>query len=317
MKKICLVLFFLLPLTPYVYAGEEEWTLLGPPGGRGVWTLAADTTARIIYTTGFEICKTSDGGQNWIDITDRLPPEYRAIACVTMHPYNPNIVYVGGWGQVPNKPGHTQGVVYKTTDAGSTWVYAGSGFPTGPGSDVWVIAIDPLHPDTLYAGTLGWGVYKSTNGGEDWVLKPNGLFNPYVVSIVIDPQNSQILYAASCGAEPFLGNAFKSIDGGESWTEVDSGFFPPRWPETPPGDTVRGDISSLAINPLNPNILYIGVKLSVEEDPPFIKSWYTVYKSTNGATSWARVDSGLPLVDYVIALAVDPKHPDTVYVGFN
>jgi len=306
------MVIILLSLTSLVYAGEGEWTVVGPPSCDGLADVALGPDTLTIYITGIQVYKSPDGGQSWIDLTDRFPPlSYRTFRCVAIHPHDPKTVYVGTWGLVPNNPNESQAIIYKTTDAGSTWVYAGSGLPACPGHDeVRAIAIDPFHPDTIYAGVPFAGVYKSTDGGQHWVPKVNGLSCLNIVSIVIDPKNSQVIYVAGRGWDPCSGDVFKSVDGGESWVEVDSGIPPPSWPTA--DDTVRENIEPLAINPVNPNILYAGVGLVVGE-PPYA-TWTTVYKTVNGAKSWAKVDSGLPLVRTpYIKLAVDPRHPDTVY----
>jgi hypothetical protein len=56
----------------------------------------------------------------------------------------------------------TSGGVFKSANGGATWSATGAG-PT----NVLALAIDPLNPNTLYAGTYGGGVFKSTNGGAN------------------------------------------------------------------------------------------------------------------------------------------------------
>ncbi len=315
MKRVAFsLLFAFLSFTSLGVAGEGVWTPIGP--GIGVSAFTMDTAGTIIYTLGYSrIFKTTDGGKTWTELTDRLPSDVRHLYSIAMLSTNPEVVYVGGWGLVPGNPNEDQATIYKTVDGGSTWVYAGNGLPTGPIGVVETIATDPLHLDTLYVGIPGWGVYKSTDGGQNWVPKVNGLFNPHATSIAIDPTNTQIIYVASCGYDPWLGNVFKSIDGGDSWVEADCGLPPPSpWPP-PPEDTVRWDIEALALNPINPNILYVQIDLSIGEiDSSTI--WTTVYKSVNGATSWYVAGDGLPFPgSFSAALAVDSRQPDTVYIG--
>src|SRR5438309_6849213 len=66
----------------------------------------------------------------------------------------------------------------------------------GPdGGWIFALAIDPVTPATLYAGTYRGGVFKSTNGGESWSAVNTGLPNgDGWFSLVIDPQTPATLY---------------------------------------------------------------------------------------------------------------------------
>src|SRR5256885_10222887 len=106
----------------------------------------------------------------------------------------------------------------------------------GPeGGSIRALAIDPMTPGTLYAGTGGGGVFKSTNGGGSWVN--TGLTNNlFVTTLAIDPQAPATLYAGG-------GNGvFKSTDGGGSWTAAYFSF----------------SVTTLAIDPQTPATLYAG-----------------------------------------------------------
>ena len=64
---------------------------------------------------------------------------------------------------------------------------------------VQALAIDPVTPTTLYAGTDG-GVFKSTNGGGNWNAVNTGLSDTYVAALAIDPSTPTTLYAGTYGA---------------------------------------------------------------------------------------------------------------------
>jgi hypothetical protein len=65
------------------------------------------------------------------------------------------------------------------------------------------LAIDPQHPATLYAGTSGAGVFKSTDGGGTWSAFNAGLTNPSVSTLAIDPRAPAQLYAGTEGSGVF------------------------------------------------------------------------------------------------------------------
>jgi len=128
----------------------------------------------------------------------------------------------------------------------------------GPnGGPVTALAINPVTPSTLYAGTDG-GVFKSTDGGTSWRAVNT---NSYVYALAINPKIPSTLYAGSDGA-----GVFESTDGGASWTAV------------LPGTSVF----ALAIDPMTPSTLYAGTFGG------------GVSKSTDGGATWTAVNTGLP-----------------------
>src|SRR5256712_12589669 len=97
----------------------------------------------------------------------------------------------------------------------------------GPHSEtINALAIDPQTPTTLYAGTSGHGVFKSTDGGGNWSAGNTGLTSPYgaiwVTTLAIDAQTPTTLYAASSG-----GGVFKSTDGGGNRRRRNAGVAGP------------------------------------------------------------------------------------------
>jgi photosystem II stability/assembly factor-like uncharacterized protein len=174
----------------------------------------------------------------------------------------------------------------------------GAGAPTSPGddgtevnqwtslgpegSDVLTISIEPTNPLTLYIGTDGGGVFRSTNRGGNWTAINTGLKATYVPAMAIDPTNTTTLYASAAG------RVYKSANGGSNWTEIN------------PGLTGTG-ITALAIDPVNTMTLYAG-------------TWSGVYKSYNGGTNWTKISTSLA-EGYVNTLAIDPVTTNTIYVG--
>src|SRR2546425_883452 len=124
-----------------------------------------------------------------------------------------------------------------------------------PGDFFWARAFDPSPPATLYTGTAGNGVFKSTNGATSWAAVNSGLTNTAVIALAIDPSTPATLYSGTNG-----GGVFKSTNGATSWTAVNFGL---------PTDIY---VSALAMDPSTPATLYAGTDGGV-------------YKSTNGATT--------------------------------
>lgn len=190
----------------------------------------------------FGMYKSMDGGETWMPMNHGLGGSLININCITVHPDNSDIVYIGTW-----KDG-----VYKTTDGGLHWVYQSHGLAS---ADIRALCIDPQNPQVVYAGLgEGAGIFKTVNGGELWeetnkgiALKcPSALLpigkvrlgvsmeppprrslrtDYYAVpwtsiwSIVIDPTNSRKLYAADHQSGIYL-----SSDGGAHWVPINEGL---------------------------------------------------------------------------------------------
>jgi len=224
------------------------------------------------------------------------------INVVVNHPTNSNIIFVG----------NASGGIYKTVDGGTNWYPV---FDDNAYLAIGAIVIDHNNPNVMYVGTgdpaissypfLGDGIYKSTDGGETWTQI--GLAETAIISkIVIDPQNSNIIYASTMGL-PFERTPdrglYKSIDGGNTWTHIlfisnDSG------------------IADFVINPVNPQILYAtGWNRIRNRNESLINGQAAkIYKSTNGGQTWNILTNGLPAEDMCrIGLCISQSNPDLIY----
>jgi hypothetical protein len=86
----------------------------------------------------------------------------------------------------------------------------------GPeGGLVRAVAIDPTTPTTLYVGTSGGGVFKSTSGEANWSAANTGLTTTSIQALAIDPTTPSALYVGTVS-----GGVFKSTTGGDSWIVV-------------------------------------------------------------------------------------------------
>jgi uncharacterized repeat protein (TIGR01451 family) len=178
--------------------------------------------------------------------------------------------------------------VFKTTDSAASWNASSNPIP---GDTVNALVIDRVTPATIFVGN-GSGVFKSTDGGSTWLAKNSGLASTDVRALAIDPFNGSILYAGTTAG------VFKSFDGGNTWQAASSGL-------------TRLSVRALAVDPVNTSIIYAGI------------SFGGVFKSTNGGNAWQAANSGLPgaigqagdSLANVLALAVDPKTPATLYAS--
>mgnify|MGYP002784204106 FL=1 len=153
----------------------------------------------------------------------------------------PNTLYVGTYlrgynsqsSYTPNAPNG----VFKSTDGGVNWTLASTGLPLQPGSTtshyaVLALAMDPTNRNVLYAavnpfldnsGFVG-NVYKTTNGGTSWAPAGSGLAGQDIRALLIDPDNSLRVFAASGGSALNPGGVFVSEDGGATWNSISAGL---------------------------------------------------------------------------------------------
>ncbi|MEM7587866.1 MAG: hypothetical protein AAF560_31045, partial [Acidobacteriota bacterium] len=175
--------------------------------------------------------------------------------------------------------------------------------PTQAGIEVWTsngpyggsihaLVVDPTNPQTLYAGTLGLGVFRSDDGGASWRASADSRLAEFAVeALAVSPGAPDTVFAGT------QGGLFRSSDGGESWELLTNGI----------SGLVRA--SAIAVDPTDPNRVYAGI----ENDPLFGAGG--IYRSEDGGDSWSRFDEGLPEINSFFALAIDPQTPTTLYAS--
>ena len=211
--------------------------------------------------------------------------------CVTFHPTNPDIFYVGA----------ASGGVWKTENHGQAWTALTDDLPILGVSD---IAIDPTNPNIIYIATgdrdaldtPSVGVLKSTDGGTTW--NSTGLTSTlddafYVNKIVIHPSNPSILVAATND------KIYRTADAGVTWTHCSMDQF-----------QIPVPVKDLVVDPGNGDYWYAGAA-----DMGICEVWV----STDGGITWSTQDcfqNGGPgeLVERV-AVAISPVNSSRIYAA--
>ena len=239
---------------PSLYAGLH-WRSIGPfRGGRVDAVSGVPGRPNEFYfgSVNGGVWKTVDAGRMWMPVFDSQP--VASIGALAVAPSSPDTVYVGsGESTLRDSVGYGNGM-YKSTDAGKTWTHIGLDDTQHIGK----IAVDPKnagrrvrrrHRPPVRANP-DRGVFRSKDGGKTWqkVLYKNDSVG--AVDVVIDPTNSQVVYAGLWNTRrpPWYtyqpsngpgGGMFKSTDGGTTWTPADER----------PADGIGTDAAAIAIAP--------------------------------------------------------------------
>ena len=245
-----------LPMASAVGAGENEWTSIGPEGGR-VSALAIDPlTPQVLYvgTQRGGVFKSENGGETWTasGLRETLFPR------LLVHPQDSQTLYA--LAEVYSKTGPVPPSLFRSQEGGKNWEVVMEG------TNIFAVALDPEDPHVLYglvAASTGTSVQKSEDGGQNWLSIGTDL--PYASTIVIDTENSQLLYVGT------QEGVFRSENGGEDWTAAKTGL-----------PSSQQEVFALAMAPQNPSVLYA--------------STYGggVYKTEDRGEIWTSIDTGLP-----------------------
>ncbi|MDZ7777553.1 MAG: hypothetical protein U5L09_19040 [Bacteroidales bacterium] len=177
------------------------------------------------------IWKTTNAGTTFEPVFENYGSY--AIGCLEMDPNNPNVIWAGtGENNHQRALGYGDGV-YKSMDGGKSWKNMG----LKDSRHIGMILVDPRDSQTVYAAAEGsaWGpggqrgLYKTTDGGENWKKILEISDHTGVNNIICDPQNPDVLYATSeqrrrhvhtkIGGGP-ESKVYKSIDAGENGAKL-------------------------------------------------------------------------------------------------
>src|SRR5256714_5789945 len=243
-SSIIFVLAIVLELgQAHVRAGEFDsilrWRNIGPyRGGRTRAIAGVPSQANVFYMAPVNggVFKSIDYGRTWQPIFDDQPTA--SIGAIAVAPSNPNVVYVGS-GEGLHRPDLSVGDgVYKSTDAGKTWMHLG----LRDGQQIAQLAVDPKTPDRIFVAVAGHpygpneerGICRSLDGGKIFEKVLYRDENVGASDVQIDPSNPQVVYAALWESRegPWEngvfngdgGGIFKSVDGGKTWRQLTQGL---------------------------------------------------------------------------------------------
>ncbi len=325
------------------------WRSIGPAnmGGRidDVAVVDRDPSVYYVgYATG-GIFKTVNNGTTFTPIFDTYPTS--SIGDLALAPSNPDVLYVGT-GEANNRQSSSFGDgVYKSTDAGKTFVNVG----LKDTQSIARIVVHPRNPDMVYVAAVGHlfgpnkerGLFKTTDGGKTWVNTKFIDEDTGFTEVVIDPSRPDTLYAASYQrrrtAHGFNGGGpgsaiWKTTDGGRTWKKLEGNGLP---------SGLLGRIG-LDLCATKPNVVYAQIevgpsggtgagvgadgkptvpgagrggqaRVAGQPPPPPDATKSGVWRSDDGGRTWRVVSNTNDRPMYYSQIRVDPSNPEITYLA--
>ena len=293
--------------------GGASWSAsFAPRASEGPYAIAADpkTPSRVLLANAGNLYQSMDSGGSWAQI----PTPNTFVKLVAIDPVSPATIYIACSSFA------TDGMIFKSTDAGATWNAASNGLATTADRSPNVLIIDPKTPSNVYLATNA-GIYKTTDGGTSWQRSGN---LGDVFALAIDPQNPSNLFASAP-------NIFRTTNGGATWTSV-----------------YQFIATALLVDPVTPQEVYgsIGTQFFRSDNGGQSGSWNMIstvglptgiptqtallsdvagqalylapgsggiYKSTDRGMNWTV----LPPREFVNAMAADPFNPSHLYAAIR
>ncbi len=277
-----------------IYAGTSNGVFKTTNGGRNwfavnnglnnfnvVAIVINPSTPNTLYvaTNGFGgnagIYKTNNGGSSWFFQNNGIV--HTSLLSLAIDPVTPNTLYLGvDFCCVPGTH------IYKTNNGGDSWAM----IPNVPVLSPTSLAIDPLNHVTIYAtdGSNTGGVWKSTDGGDNWQGPSTNQTGGFGRSVSVSPLTAGLVYADAANG------LFKSIDGGTNWTAIPN------------------HAGKIVFDPVNAATVYLLTQNFFTNIPPGLS------KSTDNGQTWIAVNKGLNSPQ-ASALVIDPQRPSTLYLA--
>ena len=278
----------------------------GTPSGRvdDLAVLESDPSVFYVGTATGGVYKTINHGTTFTSVFDHEGSS--SVGDLAIAPTDANLVWVGT-GENNNRQSSSWGDgVYKSADGGRSWKNMG----LRDSKQIARIIVDPVDFSVVYVAALGdlWaaggerGVYKTTDGGQNWQRVLHVDDDTGATELVMDPSNNKTLYAATYqrrraqwgmnGGGPGS-TVWKSTDGGQTWAKADTGL-----PSGPKGRI------GMDIYRKNPNVLYARVEHETESG---------VYRTDDGGANWRKLSSENPRPMYFSQIRIDPQSDSRIY----
>ena len=292
---------------------STSWRALGPDQVRDGGNTTAGRVSvvavhpddeEIIYAGGAQggVWKSTNAGVSWTPLTDQECS--LAMGHIAIDPDDPDIIYAGTGEQHFSGDSYYGCGVLRTLDGGDTWeqlgadVFVGRRNQGSGGARIARVVIDRATAGSATSTTVlvasTYGLYRSTDSGDDWDRVLSGT----ATDVLAHPTDDSVFYAAVHGE-----GVYRSTDTGESWEKASSGM-----------SSSGARRINLAIAPSDPDILYAAFQTGESRG-----SGLRMYRTEDGAKKWELLDATGASCGYQcwydMTIAVDPEDPETVYFG--
>ena len=222
------------------YLNGMKWRQIGPfRGGRvvAVSGVTGDPTTWYFGGVAGGVWKSTDVGASWKPIFDEQ--KISSIGAIAVADSDHNVIYVGTGEACPRGNISYGDGVYKSVDAGRTWVHLGLRDTRHIGA----VIVNPHDPDIVLVAALGHaygpneerGIFRTADGGRSWTKVLYKDRDTGAIDVAFDPENPNIVYASlwQMRRQPWNFSSggsgsglYKSTDGGVTWTRLEGHGMP-------------------------------------------------------------------------------------------
>jgi len=229
----------------------------------------------------FNLCAIAAPASDW----QLIGPDGGNVRSLTYDPSDPNRILLGT----------SAGQMFISQDGGDSWAPFAR---LGKGDDLVIdhILFDPTNIKVIYAA--GWGLYnddvgdvfRSDDGGVTWVAL-EGVHGKSIRALAMAQSDHNVLVIGA------LDGVFRSRDGGSTWERMT-----PENPDVLENNASLKNFVSVAIDPVNPDVVYAGTR-------------HLAWKTSDGGKNWHNIKDGMLDDSDVFSIIVDPKTPSRVYAS--